>query len=253
MTGHGKARVIGRPRNRGPLSMKFTWFNLMPWPYLPDDFRRKHHSVWVDIPSSLYDPVKGHALYNTYLDELEYGEGVVEGRHLLGAQRGQRDGEPRRLARHGRVDLGLQRRPVLVGGLLQPALEVPDVLGLRVLLAAQRAERCLGRTPQLVGVEGADPLEQHVPEVRHVKDLPAGAPVERVEFAVGVEAAPRAAVAKAASLSTPSSISSRAARLTAGPMQVKSNRLPPPILPYRIGPTCSATPKRKRSTASPTG
>ena len=45
--------------------------------------------------------------------------------------------------------------------------------------------------------------------------------------------------------------SSRAARLTAGPMQVKSSRLPPPILPNRIGPTCNATPNRKRSTASP--
>jgi len=30
--------------------------------------------VWVDIPSSLYDPVKGHELYNIYLDELEYAE-----------------------------------------------------------------------------------------------------------------------------------------------------------------------------------
>ena len=54
--------------------MKFTWFNLMPWPHLPDDFREKHRSVWVDIPSSLYDPVKGHEIYNTYLDELEYAE-----------------------------------------------------------------------------------------------------------------------------------------------------------------------------------
>ncbi|WP_397400597.1 hypothetical protein [Phenylobacterium sp.] len=27
--------------------MKFTWFNLMPWPYLPDDFREKNRSVWV--------------------------------------------------------------------------------------------------------------------------------------------------------------------------------------------------------------
>ncbi len=54
--------------------MKFTWFNLMPWPYLPDDFREKHRSVWVDIPSSLYDPVRGHELYNIYLDELEYAE-----------------------------------------------------------------------------------------------------------------------------------------------------------------------------------
>jgi alkanesulfonate monooxygenase SsuD/methylene tetrahydromethanopterin reductase-like flavin-dependent oxidoreductase (luciferase family) len=54
--------------------MKFTWFNLMPWPYLPEDFREKYRSVWVDIPTTLYDPVKGHELYNTYLDELEYAE-----------------------------------------------------------------------------------------------------------------------------------------------------------------------------------
>jgi alkanesulfonate monooxygenase SsuD/methylene tetrahydromethanopterin reductase-like flavin-dependent oxidoreductase (luciferase family) len=54
--------------------MKFTWFNLMPWPHLPDDFREKHRSVWVDIPSSLYDPARGHEIYNTYLDELELAE-----------------------------------------------------------------------------------------------------------------------------------------------------------------------------------
>jgi alkanesulfonate monooxygenase SsuD/methylene tetrahydromethanopterin reductase-like flavin-dependent oxidoreductase (luciferase family) len=52
--------------------MKFTWFNLMPWPYLPDNFREKHHSVWVDIDSKLFDPVKSHEVYNTYLDLLEY-------------------------------------------------------------------------------------------------------------------------------------------------------------------------------------
>jgi len=46
----------------------------MPWPYLPEDFREKHRSVWVDIPNSLYDPVRGHELYNVYLDELEYAE-----------------------------------------------------------------------------------------------------------------------------------------------------------------------------------
>jgi len=54
--------------------LKFTWFNLMPWPYLPEDFREKYRSVWVDIPNSLYDPVRGHELYNVYLDELEYAE-----------------------------------------------------------------------------------------------------------------------------------------------------------------------------------
>jgi hypothetical protein len=51
--------------------MRFIWFNLMPWPYLPDDFREKYRSVWVDIPSSLYDPVRGHEVYNTYLDQLD--------------------------------------------------------------------------------------------------------------------------------------------------------------------------------------
>ena len=34
--------------------------NLMPWPYLPDNFRENHRSVWVDLPNKLYDPKKGH-------------------------------------------------------------------------------------------------------------------------------------------------------------------------------------------------
>ena len=52
--------------------MRFIWFNLMPWPHLPEDFREKYRSVWVDIPSSLYDPVRGHEVYNDYLDQLEF-------------------------------------------------------------------------------------------------------------------------------------------------------------------------------------
>ena len=56
--------------------MKFTWFNLMPWPYLPDDFRKKNRSVWVDIDSRLYDPARGHEVYNDYLDLLEYADQV---------------------------------------------------------------------------------------------------------------------------------------------------------------------------------
>jgi alkanesulfonate monooxygenase SsuD/methylene tetrahydromethanopterin reductase-like flavin-dependent oxidoreductase (luciferase family) len=54
--------------------MKFTWFNLMPWPYLPDDFRETSRSVWVDIPSNLYDPEKGHFVYHQYMDQLEFAE-----------------------------------------------------------------------------------------------------------------------------------------------------------------------------------
>ena len=54
--------------------MKLCFFHLMPYPYLPDDFEQRYHSVWVDIPNDLYDPAKGHQLYNDYLDELQFAE-----------------------------------------------------------------------------------------------------------------------------------------------------------------------------------
>ena len=47
-------------------------FHLMPYRELPADFAEKHRSVWVDIPSHLFDPAKGHVMYNQALDELEY-------------------------------------------------------------------------------------------------------------------------------------------------------------------------------------
>ena len=56
--------------------MKFTWFHLMPWPHMPDDFRQKHRSVWVDLPSRMYEPELGHIAYHQYLDQLEYAEQV---------------------------------------------------------------------------------------------------------------------------------------------------------------------------------
>jgi alkanesulfonate monooxygenase SsuD/methylene tetrahydromethanopterin reductase-like flavin-dependent oxidoreductase (luciferase family) len=49
----------------------FYAFHLMPWPHLPDDYR---DSAWVWVPNELYDPARGHELYNRYLDELEYAE-----------------------------------------------------------------------------------------------------------------------------------------------------------------------------------
>jgi alkanesulfonate monooxygenase SsuD/methylene tetrahydromethanopterin reductase-like flavin-dependent oxidoreductase (luciferase family) len=51
--------------------MKVLWFHLMPYTRLPEDFREKHPSVWVDIDSRLFDPVEGHRLYNEFMDELE--------------------------------------------------------------------------------------------------------------------------------------------------------------------------------------
>jgi len=52
--------------------VKLHFFHLMPWPDLPDDFQQKYRSVWVDVPSHLYDAARGHEVYNEYLDELEY-------------------------------------------------------------------------------------------------------------------------------------------------------------------------------------
>ena len=54
--------------------MNFFCFHLMPWPYLPDDFAQRSESAWVTCPNSLYDPERGHELYNRYLDELELAE-----------------------------------------------------------------------------------------------------------------------------------------------------------------------------------
>jgi alkanesulfonate monooxygenase SsuD/methylene tetrahydromethanopterin reductase-like flavin-dependent oxidoreductase (luciferase family) len=52
--------------------MKLMWFHLMPYTELPDDFRDKHPSVWVDIHSSLFDPRRAHYMYNDFMDELEF-------------------------------------------------------------------------------------------------------------------------------------------------------------------------------------
>lgn len=56
--------------------MKLLWFHLMPYPELPDDFKQTHPSVWVDIPSKLFDPERAHLIYNDFLDELEYAAEV---------------------------------------------------------------------------------------------------------------------------------------------------------------------------------
>ncbi len=58
------------------MSVKFCWFNLMPWPDLPDDFRETQRSVWVDIPSTLFDPERANHVYNEYIDQLVYADAV---------------------------------------------------------------------------------------------------------------------------------------------------------------------------------
>jgi alkanesulfonate monooxygenase SsuD/methylene tetrahydromethanopterin reductase-like flavin-dependent oxidoreductase (luciferase family) len=54
--------------------VRLHWFHLAPWQNLPADFNQTYRSVWVDVPSHLYDPVEGHRHYNDYLDELEFAD-----------------------------------------------------------------------------------------------------------------------------------------------------------------------------------
>src|SRR5438034_4229149 len=54
--------------------MKICFFHLMPYRFLPDDFENRYRSVWVDVPHHLSDPEKTSALYNEFLDELEFAE-----------------------------------------------------------------------------------------------------------------------------------------------------------------------------------
>src|ERR687890_1771302 len=51
-------------------------FHLMPYRELPEDFAERYRSVWVDIPSHLFDPVRAHEMYNDTLDELEFATTV---------------------------------------------------------------------------------------------------------------------------------------------------------------------------------
>ncbi|MDZ7728107.1 MAG: LLM class flavin-dependent oxidoreductase [Dehalococcoidia bacterium] len=52
--------------------MKLEMFHLMPYRELPDDFDERYRSVWVDIPSELFDAERAHKFYNDTLDELEF-------------------------------------------------------------------------------------------------------------------------------------------------------------------------------------
>jgi len=54
--------------------VRFYAFHLMPWPYLPADFGATHDTAWVICENDLYDPKRGHEVYNRYLDELELAD-----------------------------------------------------------------------------------------------------------------------------------------------------------------------------------
>jgi alkanesulfonate monooxygenase SsuD/methylene tetrahydromethanopterin reductase-like flavin-dependent oxidoreductase (luciferase family) len=51
--------------------MKLLFFHLMPYTELPEDFKERHPSVWVDIDPGLFDATRAHRMYNDFMDELE--------------------------------------------------------------------------------------------------------------------------------------------------------------------------------------
>src|SRR5262245_60397350 len=71
---HTNAAPVFPSRGVGGVRMTFNWFHLMPYRWLPPHLRERYHGVWVDLPNALYDPQRGHALYNEYLDMLEYAD-----------------------------------------------------------------------------------------------------------------------------------------------------------------------------------
>lgn len=65
--------------------MKFNFFHLMPYPYLPEEYDDFPASalIW---PNKHFDPELGHRLYHRYLDELEHADtlgfdGIVVNEH----------------------------------------------------------------------------------------------------------------------------------------------------------------------------
>lgn len=52
--------------------MKFTFVNIMPYRYLPEDFVDKYESSWITVPSHLYDAKKGHQIFNEYISQYEF-------------------------------------------------------------------------------------------------------------------------------------------------------------------------------------
>ena len=51
----------------------FCW-HFMAYPHLPEDFDENHTSGWVTVPNKLWDRKKSRGLYQTYIDQLAYGD-----------------------------------------------------------------------------------------------------------------------------------------------------------------------------------
>ena len=67
--------------------VRFDAFHLMSWPYLPADFGATHDTACVICENDLYDPKRGHEVYNRYPDELELADHL--GSRVFGQSRAE--------------------------------------------------------------------------------------------------------------------------------------------------------------------
>ncbi len=57
--------------------MKFNFFHLMPYPFLPDEAHEKFPGITLTLPEQLFrSRGQGHRTYHRYLDELEYADAL---------------------------------------------------------------------------------------------------------------------------------------------------------------------------------
>src|SRR5262249_57920773 len=71
--GHSRVPERAQPERRE--QVRFSFFHLMPYPHLPDNFD-DYPSSSLTFPNKYFDPKLGNQLYHRYLDELEYADQV---------------------------------------------------------------------------------------------------------------------------------------------------------------------------------
>ena len=91
--GPARAKTNGKGNGSTPavkldpqkLDPKFHFMTFMPYAHLPAD-HKKYDSLWVDYSNANYDPAKGKALYDRYINEFELADqlgfdGIVVNEH----------------------------------------------------------------------------------------------------------------------------------------------------------------------------
>ena len=65
--------------------MKIQYLHLLAYTGSVEDFKAHHLSGWIDIDRQLFDPQRGHVMYNDFIDLLEYAAEVDQPQHVAPA------------------------------------------------------------------------------------------------------------------------------------------------------------------------